>query len=161
MHRTWAGFFGVVLGGVGVRVDFVRSHMAILEDEDVNALSNMGWRSFRIPKKTYSTVPGMIVPGPLDQWPCQPEGWLEVYIMQFIHVWMYSRRSSIAPSFWKVTSASCYMFEFFFICSACCSSFVPSISIGSTHKKHSQQKKSKVQNCPHKVGPYQLQAGIK
>ena len=54
MHRTWAGFFGVVLGGVGVRVDFVRSHMAILEDEDVNALSNMGWRSFRIPKKKHT-----------------------------------------------------------------------------------------------------------
>ena len=42
MHRTWAGFFGVVLGWFGVRVDFVRSHMAILEDEDGIALSNMG-----------------------------------------------------------------------------------------------------------------------
>ena len=36
------GFFGALLGGGGVRVDFVRSNMAILEDEDVNALSNMG-----------------------------------------------------------------------------------------------------------------------
>lgn len=87
----------------------------------------------------------VVVPGSLDQWPCQPEGWLELYIIQFIHVWMYSRRSSIAPSFWKVTQASCYICLFCFspfiqpppICSPYYSTIVPSISIGSTQKKHS------------------------
>lgn len=42
MHRTDRGLFWVVLGGVGGRVDFMRSHMAILEDEDGIPLSNMG-----------------------------------------------------------------------------------------------------------------------